>query len=87
MNPKNLKIEKGVSIPESNWSKRRSRWGPLVEQMGDGDSVFIPGATHRIGANLRRYIPKNLKLVVRKRTEGGLEGVRVWTVNKNGDAE
>jgi hypothetical protein len=73
MNPLELKIEKGIQIPETV-RQRSSKYRQLLEAMMPGDSVLIPKGKS-IGS-FRNYAKDGIKLRFRK-VEGG---IRMWRV-------
>jgi len=66
-----IKIDKGIPFPGT--SKRGSRYP--WEAMQVGDSFFVEGAPKGLHA---QAAAKKIKITVRKVTERGKEGVRVW---------
>ena len=73
-----MKIEKNIPIPESAGESKYP-----FKDMEVGDSVFVEGQTSQGAAMMsaknieRRY---GVKFSARKRTEDGVDGVRIWRI-------
>ncbi|MCW2286877.1 hypothetical protein M2323_004690 [Rhodoblastus acidophilus] len=73
-----IKVEKGIAIPESRGGGGKSKypWASL----GVGDSFFVGGGKIETFYTLCSSASKKHggKYIVKKWTEKGVEGVRVW---------
>lgn len=73
-----IKIEKGIPIPEKTY-----KWVDLFERMQSGDSFFVPDIKQAFSAkaSLQSHIRRH-KLSFQLRTNIQNEGVRFWKVRK-----
>lgn len=74
-----IKIDKGIPMPESGAGRKRIY--PFHE-LAVGDSFFAPNTTHANvnGPAQRARQQTGRKFALRKVTENGVDGVRVWRV-------
>lgn len=75
-----IKIKKDVPLPP-----RHEGWTELLRGMEIGDSFFVPAATpqdrNKLTATCSSLARRlGLKVSVRKRTDRGIVGLRVWRV-------
>jgi len=69
-----IKIDKGVPIPGTTKRGSMYPW----DKMQPGDSFFVEGAPKGLYTQAAAH---KIKITVRKVTERGKEGVRVWRVS------
>ena len=66
-----IKLDKGIPIPGAKKRGSKYPW----DEMHPGDSFFVEGAPKGLYAQAAAH---KIKITVRKVTERGKEGVRVW---------